>query len=53
LIFPLAQSDLAGNKRQMYFILLWTNKLCNQVIYLVDIMLTVNFNTVVYVYSCE
>jgi len=53
LIFPLTQSDLAGKKRQMYFILLWTNKLCNQVMYVVVIMLTVNFNIVVYVYSCD
>jgi len=53
LIFPLAQSDLAGNKRQMYIILLWTNELYNQVIYIVVIMSTLNFNIVVYVYSCD
>jgi hypothetical protein len=37
----------------MDFILLWTNKSCNPVIYIVVIMLTVNFNIVVYVYSCD
>jgi hypothetical protein len=37
----------------MYFILLWTNKLRSQVIYLILIMLTVNFNIVIYVYSCN